>query len=152
MPKLGKRGRDTRSVAKKASDAAKVARALELAKLGLTFQVIAQQCGYNSRQAAHKAVMGALQRIESVPAKEFLTLSLERLDRLLSGLVGKNAYQGEVAEAMAALRVIETQLRLKGYLRSEPPTVGTVVLNVTPEVADAIGATPEYPALNGATH
>ncbi len=145
--------RDKRSVARKASDAAKVARALELAKLGLSFPTIATQCGYNSRQAAHKAVMTALSRIESVPAKEFLTLSFERLDRLLSGLVGKDAYQGEVSAAMAALRVIETQLRLHGYLKPDANLgPGTVVLNVTPEVAEGIGYTSDAQPLPGPTH
>lgn len=87
--------------------------ALELRKRGLTYSQIAAQTGYKSAQAAHKAVMTALQRTTQEPADEVRKLELERLDALLSG-VWYAAINGDDKAVNNALRIMERRAKLLG--------------------------------------
>src|SRR5690606_34877588 len=87
--------------------------ALELRKQGLTYRQIAAQTGYKSAQAAHKAVMTALQRTTQEPADEVRKLELERLDALLFG-VWEAAINGDDKAVNNALRIMERRAQLLG--------------------------------------
>ena len=87
--------------------------ALELRKRGLSYRQIAAQTGYKSAQAAHKAVMTALQRTTQEPADEVRKLELERLDALLFG-VWEAAINGDDKAVNNALRIMERRAKLLG--------------------------------------
>ena len=83
---------DTRAEA--TEQALRVQQALEMRAGGASFQEIADQLGWKSRQGAWEAVNGALARLETESAAELRALHLERL-RLLLGAVWPNAVDPE---------------------------------------------------------
>lgn len=91
----------------------RAARALELRMEGKTFEEIAQEAGYNSRQAAYDAVRRSLAAITREPAEELLRLDLERLDKMW-GIHYLNAQAGDVQALAACLKVMERRAKLLG--------------------------------------
>ena len=89
------------------------AEALELRKMGFTFEQIAEQVGYNSKQAAYEAVRTAIREIIEEPAKDVLRLDLERLDALWLGAYA-NAANGDPQAIAACMRIMERRARLLG--------------------------------------
>ena len=61
-------------------------KALEFRKAGLPYATIAQQLGYNSPQAAWKAVKTALKRTIQEPSDEVRQMEIERLDAVLEAV------------------------------------------------------------------
>lgn len=98
--------------AKKILVTERVRKALELRLRGSSLAVIARECGYNSEQAAYKAIKAALDRSLKEPAEELRTLEAQRLDRLLAG-IWEHATQTvtpEDQEAYATLHSLLHQL------------------------------------------
>lgn len=91
----------------------KAAAALEARKEGKTFDQIAEECGYNSRQAAHDAVKRALDSIIREPADSLRVLDLERLD-VLWQIQYLNAQAGDVQAMAACMKIMERRARLLG--------------------------------------
>lgn len=91
----------------------KAAKALELRMEGKSFDQIAEEAGYNSRQAAHDAVKRALDRIEREPADALVKLDLERLD-VLWQIQYLNAQSGDVQAMAACMKIMERRARLLG--------------------------------------
>lgn len=91
----------------------KAAAALEARKEGKTFDQIAEECGYNSRQAAHDAVKRALDAIIREPADSLRVLDLERLD-VLWQIQYLNAQAGDVQAMAACMKIMERRARLLG--------------------------------------
>lgn len=91
----------------------KAAKALELRMEGKSFDQIAEEAGYNSRQAAHDAVKRALDRIEREPADALVKLDLERLD-VLWQIQYLNAQAGDVQAMAACMKIMERRARLLG--------------------------------------
>lgn len=91
----------------------KAAAALEARKEGKTFDQIAEECGYNSRQAAHDAVKRALDSIIREPADSLRILDLERLD-VLWQIQYLNAQAGDVQAMAACMKIMERRARLLG--------------------------------------
>ncbi len=91
----------------------KAAAALEARKEGKTFDQIAEECGYNSRQAAHDAVKRALDAIIREPADSLRILDLERLD-VLWQIQYLNAQSGDVQAMAACMKIMERRARLLG--------------------------------------
>ena len=87
--------------------------ALELRKAGLTFEQIAQQVGFNSRQAAFDNVMRAIKEIKREPAEELDSLELARLDTLLTRVWPK-ALQGDHKAIDTELKLMERRARMMG--------------------------------------
>ena len=56
--------------------------ALQLRKKRLTYQEIADRCGYGSAQAAHKAVMREMQRCVSEKVEDYRKQELDILDEI----------------------------------------------------------------------
>ena len=91
----------------------KRARALELRKAGATYDQIAKQVGYSNRGNAQRAVQTALKEITAEPAREVLTLELERLDGMLLSL-WPQARRGDVNAVDRVLRIQERRARYLG--------------------------------------
>ena len=92
---------------------AKAAKALELRMEGKTFEVIAIEAGYNSKQAAYDAVKRSLDAITREPAKELISLDLERLD-VLWQIQYLNAQGGDVQAMAACMKIMERRAKLLG--------------------------------------
>jgi hypothetical protein len=91
----------------------KAAKAVELRMEGKTFDDIAKEVGYNSRQAAHDAVKRALELIVREPAAELIKLDLERLDAMW-GINYLNAQAGDVQALTACMKIMERRAKLLG--------------------------------------
>ena len=91
----------------------RAAKALELRMEGMKFDDIANELGYNSRQAAFDAVSRELQAITREPAEEVLRLDLERLDRMW-GIHYLNAQAGDAVALSSCMRIMERRARLLG--------------------------------------
>lgn len=91
----------------------KAARALDLRKEGKTFEEIAAEVPYNSRQAACDAVKRAIAAITREPASELIELELARLDAMW-GKHYLNAQAGDVQALAACMKVMERRAKLLG--------------------------------------
>ncbi len=91
----------------------KAAKALELRMEGKTFEAIAQEAGYNSKQAAYDAVKRSIDAITREPATDLLKLDLERLDAMW-GIHYLNAQVGDVQALAACMKIMERRARLLG--------------------------------------
>lgn len=88
-------------------------RALELRAEGKTFREIAAELGYNSIQAAHKAVMTAIREHPIEAVDQIRNMHLLRLDKLWE-LHYINAQTGDNFATASCLRIMERQARLLG--------------------------------------
>jgi len=91
----------------------KAARAMELRMDGLSFPEIAAELKYNSRQAAHDAVMRAIDGVTREPVERLKTLDLERLDKLWQ-IQFMHAQAGDVQALAACMKIMERRARLLG--------------------------------------
>lgn len=91
----------------------RAAKALQFRKEGLTFDEIAEQVGYKSKQSAHDAVMRAIKEIIREPVNELVTLDLERLD-VLWQIQYLNAQAGDVQALNACMKIMERKSKLLG--------------------------------------
>lgn len=107
---------------------ARAAKALELRMEGKTFDAIAEEAGYNSRQAAYDAVKRALTAIVREPAEELIRLDLERLD-VLWGIQYLNAQSGDVQAMAACMKIMERRAKLLGLDAPEKKDVRAEVTN-----------------------
>jgi len=80
---------------------------------GKTFDAIADEAGYNSKQAAYDAVKRALDAVTREPAEELIKLDLERLD-VLWGIQFLNAQGGDVQAMAACMKIMERRAKLLG--------------------------------------
>lgn len=90
-------------------------KALNLRRAGLSYEKIAQACGYHSAPSAYKAVKAAIADLLQEPAEEVLRLELERLDRLFATWFRRGI--GKLADPDAAdraLRIIRQRCELLG--------------------------------------
>lgn len=88
-------------------------KALELKKMGHTYETIAQNCGFKNRSGAFMAVKRALEEIVREPAEDVLKLELERLDRLMLG-VWPQARDGSFPAIDRVLRIMQQRASLLG--------------------------------------
>jgi hypothetical protein len=115
-------------VAKSADSGARPTRkALEMRKAGATYAEIATQLGFADRSAARKSVHSAIDDVTREPAREVITLELERLDTLLLG-VWTRARNGDVQAIDRALRIME---RRSAYLGIDAPKKTAADLDAT---------------------
>lgn len=87
--------------------------AVDLRKQGLAFESIARKLGYNSRQAAHKAVTELLQETAAEGCEDLRQLELMRLDGLWETFY-KQAVRGSPRAAYVCARLSERRSRLLG--------------------------------------
>lgn len=114
-PKRKKKRMSNSSKSSPATIAAKIkaAKALELRKEGKTFDEIAQELGYRSKQTAHNAVMSAIKGILREPAEELVRLDLERLDQMWQ-VAYLNACAGDASAIASCMRIMDRRAKLLG--------------------------------------
>ena len=93
--------------------AERLKKAIDLRKAGHTYETIAEQCGWNSPQAAHKAVQKALTDTLREASDDLRTLEALRIDRMLAGLWPK-AITGNAAAVRAVISLMDRRARLLG--------------------------------------
>lgn len=110
----GRQGRgEDRASPRRIAAAERAANALRLRKAGVTYEMIASTLGYSSRQAAHRAVMRALDRTIQEPAEDLRKLELERLAELQRVLWPK-ALEADTRSVDRVLAIMERRARLLG--------------------------------------
>ena len=102
-----------RSQRKQAEAREKRRQALELRKAGVEYERIAQQLGYNSKQAVYWAVKAALKDITREPAQEVKDLELSRLDAALLAIWNK-VRSGDLFAIDRFLRIQHQRAQLLG--------------------------------------
>jgi hypothetical protein len=112
-------------------------RALELRKLGLTYQQISEEIeGLNSPQSARAAVKRGLDAIPIEDATELRKINLQRLDSFLLSIWGKTQ-AGDERAIQTALAVMERMDKLVGTEASRQVDVhvegGVLVIEGKPE-------------------
>jgi hypothetical protein len=116
------RGRGSSKTSPKAiEEALRRARALELRRFGASYQDIADQLGFSGRGAAYNAVILELQRVAREPAEAVLKLELERLDRMLLGIMAKASDPEERGQYGAIDRALKIMDRRARYLGLDAP-------------------------------
>lgn len=108
------------------------AKALELRKAGATYDQIANQLGFSNRGNAQRAVQTALKEITAEPAREVITLEVERLDAMLLGLWPR-ARKGDLGAIDRVLRIQERRARLLGL--DSPARLSVEAENLGEEIA-----------------
>lgn len=96
------------------------AKALRLRAAKLTYQKIAEECGYYDRTTAARAVKQALREVIQEPAQELIKLELETLEQLQKPLMAR-ALKGDVPSAMGVLKIMERRAKFLG-LDAAPKT------------------------------
>lgn len=111
----------------------KAAQALNLRMEGKTFEDIAKELKYNSKQSAFDAVKRALDSVVREPAESLITLDLERLD-VLWQIQYLGAQAGDVSALGACMRIMERRAKLLGLDATrrfdEMPEAGRAMLPV----------------------
>ncbi len=87
-------------------------RAVELRTQGKTYEQIAEQCGYSTRGAAYRAVMGMLNRQESASVGELRRLEDARLDLLTRRLYAELEVLNPGDDPGAVVRIVDGLMRL----------------------------------------
>lgn len=108
------------------------AEALKLRLAGATYEQIAKRLDYSHRGKAHDDVMAALRAVTAEPAKELLTLELQRLDAMLIGL-WRQAAQGQPAAVDRVLKIMERRAKYLGL-----DTVDTSASDAAKSLLDTI--------------
>lgn len=80
---------------------------------GMTYRDIADSLGYNSPQAAHKAVTDAITASVREASQELIDLEVSRLDALLFAVWGA-ARKGTLGAIDRCIRIMERRSRLLG--------------------------------------
>lgn len=87
--------------------------ALELRKAGATYDAIAQQLGYKSRDGAWRAIRSALKDVCREPAEDVRDLEINRLDAMLLA-IWQQVRNGNHGAIDRALRIMERRAKLIG--------------------------------------
>ena len=93
--------------------AEKRAEALELRAMGYSYQAIADEVGYGSRGAAHKAVAQELRNIPREAAEQAREMELGRLDDLQMAAMNA-AMAGDLFAIDRVVKIVESRARLLG--------------------------------------
>lgn len=101
------------SAKKRATQALRRQRCVELAAQGRTYDEIAQEVGYTHRSAARKALIAALDTVLVDNVQQYRALELERLDALQVAL-WDDAVAGDVTAVDRVLKIINARCRLLG--------------------------------------
>jgi transposase-like protein len=93
--------------------AEKRAEALELRAMGYSYQQVADEVGYASKGAAHKAVAQALRDIPREQAEQARELELGRLDEMQMASMNA-AMAGDLFAIDRVVKIIESRAKLLG--------------------------------------
>jgi len=93
--------------------AQKVARAVELRGLGMSYRAIAEALGWRSPATAHEVVQRAMRNLIREATAEAVALEADRLDNYLRALAPR-ALAGDLEALDRAIRISESRRRLLG--------------------------------------
>jgi hypothetical protein len=93
--------------------AQKVARALELRGLGMSYRAIAEALGWRSPATAYGVVQRAMRKLVREAAAEAVALEADRLDNYLRALAPR-ALAGDLEALDRAIRISESRRKLLG--------------------------------------
>lgn len=116
----------------------KQSQALTLRKAGVSVQTIAETLGWNSHQAASKAIKAALMRTLREPADDLRELEMARLDDMLKA-ISPHVAAGNLTAIDRALKIMERRAKLVGL---DTPAKLDVTSNGK-EIKAYIGWTPD---------
>lgn len=88
-------------------------RVLELRRVGLTWQRIAEEVGYADHTGAYAAYKRAIKRTMQQPADELREQEIDRLDRLQVA-VWPSAMKGDTRAILTIIRLMERRAKLLG--------------------------------------
>jgi hypothetical protein len=88
-------------------------RVLELRRVGLTWQRIADEVGYADHTGAYAAYKRAIKRTMQQPADELREQELDRIDRLQVA-IWPNAMKGDTRAILTIIRLMERRAKLTG--------------------------------------
>lgn len=91
----------------------KEVRVLELRRVGLTWQRIAEEVGYADHTGAYAAYKRAIKRTMQQPADELRAQELDRIDRLQVA-IWPNAMKGDTRAILTIVRLMERRAKLTG--------------------------------------
>lgn len=114
-------------------------KAMELRIAGLQYAEIAKTLGYNSEQAAWKAVHDLLRRTEQDTAATFRYMQITRLDTALSS-IWTDVLKGNVKAIGAFLKIEDRRARLLGLDRVTNLNIDLSDPNIPMEVLERIAA------------
>lgn len=94
--------------------AEKLQRGVLLRRMGTSFEDIAKEAGWNSPQAAQKAIAKAIKNAPRETLEEYRALKNAQFDRMLFGVLPR-ANKGEAIAIRAVLKIEERRSRMMGY-------------------------------------
>lgn len=103
------------------SAAERSAKAMNMRAARAPWTLIAQECGYSSKGAAHTAVKRELGKLPKVAAQELRETELESLD-LLEGRLFAKALTGNLGAVDRILKVKEQRAKLVGLYEAQDET------------------------------
>lgn len=120
-----RRSADAKTTTRDVNAAQRAALAVKLRASKMTYEQIAQQCGYADRQTAHKAVQRELQRtvvanVDTLRREESVTLDLLQNECMKMFLDKEN--KGRLFAADRLLQIMERRARLFG-LDAKPDAI-----------------------------
>ena len=120
----------------------RASKALDLRVMGATYDQIAEQLGYNSHQAAAKAIGSALDRLEKEPAEKVRKLELRRLDRM-QRVLAVRVMEGDEKAHDRWLAIMAHRARLLGLAA---PVKAEIVADVKANVQAEFKLDPAFTA------
>lgn len=96
-------------------------RVMELRRLGLTWQEIADNVGYATHVGAWKAYKRVMERYQKEPREDLQNMEVERLNRIMATFMQKAIVEENEKAAIIALRAIELRSKLLGL--NEPTKI-----------------------------
>lgn len=100
-----------------AQAAARRTRAVTMRLAGMTYEQVAAECGYSTKDAARQAVLRALSRIETERVEQYRTLENARLDRAQAAIWPK-VIEGNLHAVEVFLRLSARRARMNNL---DPP-------------------------------
>jgi hypothetical protein len=119
VKKKGKPRGESKTSVRRLAILAKQMQALEYRKMGFTYQMIADELGYQTAQGASAAIMTAIELTMKEPAGAVLALELERLDALMAKPY-QAALNGDLVALNSVLAIMNRRARYLGYESARP--------------------------------
>jgi hypothetical protein len=147
VKKKGKPRGESKTSVRRLAILAKQMQALEYRKMGFTYQMIADELGYQTAQGASAAIMTAIELTMKEPAGAVLALELERLDALMAKPY-QAALNGDLVALNSVLAIMNRRARYLG-LDAPAKTAATAVIETIGNrpFIEATVSLPEYEAV-----
>jgi hypothetical protein len=146
VKKKGKPRGESKTSVRRLAILAKQMQALEYRKMGFTYQMIADELGYQTAQGASAAIMTAIELTMKEPAGAVLALELERLDALMAKPY-QAALNGDLVALNSVLAIMNRRARYLG-LDAPAKTAATAVIETigNKPFIEATVSLPDYTA------